>query len=339
MIKIDIHTHIIPRDLPRFAERFGYEGFLRLDHHKECSARLMRDDGTYLREIDDCHWDPVVRLRDCDQRSVDVQVLSTVPMMFSYWAKPRDALEVCRFINNHLAEVTSRHKKRFVGLATLPLQDPELACRELERSARELKLAGIQIGSHVNEWNLDDPSLLPVFELADRLGVAVFVHPWDPIGMREMRKYWLSWLVGMPAEVNRAVCSMIFGGVFEKFPDLRVAFAFGGGTFIPTLGIIDQGFRARPDLCAAQNPVSPSKYLGKFWVDSLLHDPGMLRLFLNVLGVNKICMGSDYPFPLGEAEPGYLIESLGELKAEEKELLLGQNALTWLGMREIDFVI
>ena len=180
-----------------------------------------------------------------------------MPVMFHYWAKGEDGLDTSRYLNDHIAEVVTQHPKRFIGLGTLPMQSPELATRELERCVKELGMAGVQIGSHVNQWNLSDAALFPVFQAAERLGAAVFVHPWDMMGGDRMAKYWLPWLVGMPAETSLAICSLIFGGVFERLPKLRVAFAHGGGAFPGTLGRIEHGHKARPDLCAVDNPRNP----------------------------------------------------------------------------------
>ncbi len=151
------------------------------------------------------------------------------------------------------------------------------------------------------------------------------------MGEAQMEKYWLPWLVGMPAETTRAICSMIFGGVFEKFPKLRVAFAHGGGSFPYTLGRIEHGFKVRPDLTAIDNPISPREYLGKFWVDSLVHDKQSLAYLLEVMGEDHICLGSDYPFPLGEHKPGRLIEKM-DLGKKTTRKLLHRNAETWLGI-------
>src|SRR5262249_34655516 len=187
------------------------------------------------------------------------------------------------------------------------------AIQEMERCVRVLGLAGVQIGSHVNDWNLDEPALFPVWQSAERLGAAVFVHPWDMLGRERMQKYWLPWLVGMPAESSLAICSLIFGGVLERLPRLRISFAHGGGAFPGTIGRIDCGFRVRPDLCAVDNPKGPREYLGRFYVDSLVHDAELLRHLIRVMGAERIALGSDYPFPLGEAEPGRLIESMDDL--------------------------
>ncbi len=330
-MKVDIHTHLLPAELPRFAERYGYGGFITLDHHAPCRARMLRDDGKFFREVESNCWDPVKRIEECDAHGVRVQVLSTVPVMFSYWAKPEHGLDISRFLNDHLASVVRAHPRRFVGLGTVPLQAPELAVRELERCVRELGLAGVQIGSHVNDWNLSDETLFPFFQAAAELGAAVFVHPWDMMGEARMQKYWLPWLVGMPAEVSLAICSVIFGGVLERLPNLRLAFAHGGGSFPGTLGRIEHGFEARPDLCAVDNKVPPRDYLGRFWVDSLVHDADTLRFILRLFGPQKVALGTDYPFPLGELQPGALIHSLPELEAPTRERLLWRNAFEWLG--------
>jgi aminocarboxymuconate-semialdehyde decarboxylase len=329
--RIDIHTHLLPRDLPDFKGRYGYGGFIRLEHHQACCARMLRDDGKFFREIESNCWDGPTRLRECDRDGVSAQVLSTVPVMFSYWAKPEDGYDLSRFLNDHLAGVVASRPGRFVGLATLPMQSPRHAVRELERSVRELGLAGAQIGSHVGEWNLSAPELFEVFEAAQALDAAIFVHPWDMMGESRMPRYWLPWLVGMPAEVSLAICSMIFGGVFERLPRLRVAFAHGGGAFAGTLGRIQHGFEARPDLCAIDNPVGPREYLGRFFVDSLVHDERTLKFVLETFGEDFVALGSDYPFPLGEAAPGRMIDGMKELGPAARDKLLCRNALRWLG--------
>ena len=336
-MKIDIHTHLLPAELPRFAERYGYGGFITLEHHAPCRARMLRDDGKFFREVESNCWDPAQRIKECDAAGVSVQVLSTVPVMFSYWAKPEHGLDLSRFLNDHLASVVRGNPRRFAGLGTVPLQDVKLAVRELERCVRELGLAGVQIGSHVNGTNLGDASLFPFFEAAAELGAAVFVHPWDMLGGARMEKYWLPWLVGMPAEVALAISTLLFSGTLERLPRLRLAFAHGGGAFPGTFGRIQHGFEVRPDLVAVDNPVPPRAYLGRFWVDSLVHDAETLRFIVQLFGQEKVALGSDYPFPLGEDRPGTLIESLAGLEPLTRERLLWRNALEWLGRSREEF--
>lgn len=334
MLRIDMHSHILPREWPNLHEKYGVAGFPCIVHHKD-HADIMRD-GKFFRRITANSWDAELRIAEYAQYDIQVQVISTVPVMFSYWAAPEHTLELAVFLNDHIAGICERFPNNYVGLATLPLQSPEMAIREMERCRKELDLPGIQIGSHVNAWNLNDANLFRIFEAASDLDVAVFVHPWNMMGSAEMPRYWLPWLVGMPAELSRAICSMIFGGVFEKLPELRVCFAHGGGAFPATVGRIEHGWRMRPDLVAMDNPVSPREYLGRFYVDSVVHDPHALRYLLEVVGDNRVALGTDYPFPLGEQKPGTVIETL-EAKLPLQERLFHGSALEWLGLEASRF--
>ena len=159
--------------------------------------------------------------------------------------------------------------------------------------------------------------------------MAVLVHPWNMMGEKSMSRYWLPWLVGMPAETSRALCSMIFGGIFERLPKLRVNFAHAGGSFLFTLGRIQHGFECRPDLVAIDNNVNPRNYLGKFWVDSITHDLPMLEYVVNMVGSKRVTFGSDYPFPLGDLEIGKFIES-SSLPKKTKEDIFANATLEWL---------
>jgi aminocarboxymuconate-semialdehyde decarboxylase len=259
-------------------------------------------------------------------------VLSTIPVLFNYWAKPADASETSRFFNDHIAETVNRQPNRFIGLGTIPLQDIDLAIKEMERCVHELKMPGLEVGSNVNGENLSDKKFFPFYKAAEKLGCALFIHPWEMMGEAQMKQYWLPWLVGMPAETARAICSIIFGGVLEEFPQLRIAFAHGGGSFPFTLGRIEHGFKVRPDLVAVDNAVNPRKYIGKFWVDSLVHDKKSMEFLIDTIGEDNICLGSDYPFPLGEPHPGKLIEKL-ELKKKTEKKLLSKNAENWLRIK------
>ena len=328
---IDIHTHILPKDLPDLEKKFGYGGWIRLDHNSNGTANMIKD-GEKFRVVKCNCWDPVARLDDCQESGVSLQVISTIPVMFSYWAQPKHTYLLSRLLNDDIASVVQNNPKRFVGLGTIPMQDEKLAVKELERCIQDLRFPGIQIGSNINGKNLSSQKFFPIFEAAADLGSCIFVHPWNIMGKNQMEKYWLPWLVGMPAETSRAICSMIFSGIFEKLPNLRVAFAHGGGAFPATIGRIQHGYDSRPDLCAIDNNVDPTDYLGKFWIDSLVHDFDMLEFLLKKVGNKKIALGSDYPFPLGEKMPGLLIKN-SNLSKTTKENLLYKNALDWLAIK------
>ncbi len=335
MLKIDIHTHILPKNIPNWKEKFGYGGFIKLEHHQPCCAKMLKDDGHFFREIEDNCWSAERRVEECDEFNVDVQVLSTVPVMFSYWAKPADGAELAKFLNDDIAETIDKYPKRFVGLATVPMQEVKLAITELER-AKKIGLVGVEIGTNVNQKNLSEPEFFDFFKACEELEMAIFVHPWEMMGQAEMSKYWLPWLVGMPAETSRAICSLIFSGVLEKLKNLRICFAHGGGSFPATIARIAHGYEVRPDLYP-DNKVNPREYLGKFWLDSLVHDEAMLEYLVNLIGADKIALGTDYPFPLGELEPGKLIET-SKFDRETKAKMLHGAALEWLNVEKGFFV-
>jgi aminocarboxymuconate-semialdehyde decarboxylase len=330
-MKIDIHTHIMPEKMPNWTEKFGYGEFIHLEH-RECDACMMKGDKVFRVVEPNCFKEDV-RRKDMEESGVSIQVLSTIPVLFNYWAKPLDGFQTSRFLNDHIAETVSKEPHHFIGLGTVPLQDVKLAIKEMERCVKELKMPGLEIGSNINGKNLSEKEFFPFYEAAEELGCALFIHPWEMMGETQMEKYWLPWLVGMPAETSRAICSMIFGGVFEQFPKLRVAFAHGGGSFPFTFGRIEHGFTVRPDLVAVDNPGNPSNYVHKFWVDSLVHDRKMLEHLVEFMGEDNVCLGSDYPFPLGEHKPGKLIEKMDFGKKITRKLLY-RNALDWLGLSE-----
>ena len=327
MLKIDMHSHILPQTMPNWTQKFGYGKFIHLEPNTDGSANMMQGGQFFRRIVENC-WDAPMRIEEYTQYNTQVQVVCTIPVMFSYWAKTADALELSRFLNDHIAELVELYPKNYIGLATIPMQDAEAAILELER-AKAIGHVGIQIGSNINDENLSEEKFFPIFEACERLGMAVMIHPWQMMGFDSMKKYWVPWLVGMPAETSRAACSLIFGGVLERLPNLRVCFSHAGGSFLPTLGRIEHGFKCRPDLVAIDNPHNPRTYLGKFWVDSITHDIDALEYILKMQGSKRVCLGSDYPFPLGDLEIGKFIED-SALSQQTKEDIFCNATLEWL---------
>ncbi len=335
MLKIDMHTHIIPKILPDWFKKFGYGDFIMLEHNEDKTADMMQG-GQFFRRIQENCWDADLRIEDYQKFDTHVQVVCTIPVMFSYWAKPSDGLEVAKYLNDHIAQLVNEYPKKYVGLATLPMQDSNLAIKELER-CKQIGLVGIQIGSNINDENLSEDKFFSIFEACAKLDMAVLIHPWQMMGFDSMKKYWLPWLVGMPAETSRAACSLVFGGVLERLPNLKVCFSHAGGSFLPTLGRIEHGFNCRPDLVAIDNNVNPRNYLGKFWVDCITHDIDALKYMLKLQGSKRICLGSDYPFPLGDLEIGKFITD-SDLNKVVIEDIFCNSTLEWLGLDKKLFI-
>lgn len=336
MLKIDIHTHVLPKNLGDLESKYGYKGFVSLIEKSSETIDIIKNNKVFRTISSNC-WDHRARIKECDKSGINIQVISTIPVMFSYWAYPKDTLDLSMFLNDHIATIVNEYPKRFIGLGTIPMQDARLAIKEMERCIRVLGLAGIQIGTNVNGMNLDDENIFPIFQAAESLGASIFIHPWDLLAPERMQKYWLSWLIGMPTEVCIAICSLIFGGVLERLPKLRVAFAHGCGSFPGLMGRINHGFNARPDLCAINNRYIPYKYIKSIYMDSLVHNASYFKFLIDNFGVDRIALGTDYPFPLGEKNPGEMIESL-ELNERYLERLFNGTALEWLALKKEYFI-
>ena len=322
-MRVDVHAHILPPQWPDLAERYGDPRWPSLDHVDGCSARIMVG-GELFREVTDQLYVIERRLADMERTGVDRQVLSTVPVMFSYWAKPAHTRELCRYLNEHLATVVASHPDRFSGLGTVPLNDPEMAVAELERCMLELGMVGVEIGTNVAGVDLDDPRFLPFFQRAAELGAIVLVHPWQVVGRDRLRRYYFLYTIAMPSETAFAVGALLFGGVLARAPGLRLVFAHGGGSVPFIIGRMEQGWRvwapAREHLA---DP--PSSLLASCWFDSIVWDEASLELLVRRVGAERVLLGSDYPFIMGEQRPGDLIER-SALSAHDKQLLLGANA-------------
>jgi aminocarboxymuconate-semialdehyde decarboxylase len=262
-------------------------------------------------------------LEGLDRRRLDAAAIGPSPGQFFYWADPDLGEQIAQLMNDGIAALAKDHGDRMVGLGTLPMQDAERAARELERGVAHLGLRGVEICTHINGRDLDDPRFAPVFAAAARLGAPIFLHPQNWGEMRRLRDYHLWNLVGFPTETAVAAARLIVGGVFERCPDLKIILAHGGGYFPYQIGRLDHGYRVRSEL-HARLPRRPSEYLGGIYCDSLTHNALALRFLVDRLGDDHVVIGTDYPFDMGDETPVETVRACG-LGREREARVLGGN--------------
>src|SRR5580658_3580974 len=332
---IDIHNHFFPDSWPDLAARYRTPNWPWIKHTESGQADIMVGD-RFFRHIYSACWDPDVRLQEMDRDGVDVQVMSATPVLFAYERPVEQALDCARLFNDAALELCSHGKGRLKSLCQVPLQDTDAACKELTRCMRAGHL-GVQIGNHVGEKNLDDPGIVTFLHHCADEGAAVLVHPWDMLAPERMPNYMMPWTVGMPAETQLGILAMIVSGAFDKLPEnLHICFAHGGGSFAFLLGRLENAWQHHP-VARGVCELPPSQYVKRFYVDSAVFDERALQFLVGTMGAERVMLGSDYPFPLGEHRVGTLIRS-SHLTASAKERLLGGNAEEFLGLRATSVV-
>ena len=370
MEKWDVHTHTTtsPDTFEALGKFAHYADFIRIKKHdtKPCCAVMVNSKGEMQRQIEDSAYDGAARVRDCDIHGVTMQVLSPTPMMIpDYVDNKSDAVDICRILNDDNAATVAKFPDRFTAIAALPMLFPDAAIAEMER-AKKRGMRGIEINSNINGLDLDAAQLFPVFEAAEKSGMAVFIHPWGGFmqpaeeklkARMNANRNWRPWLIGMGMETALAFDSMRSGKVHERLPKLRVLYAHGGGAFPALLGRLEHGAYCRPDLfkdVSQLNPFDTVKKCGVY-ADTLVHSPAMLKALIEILGIDRVAMGSDYPYPLGEIDPfdaetllnlygykcpypkakgiypGHAVEHLG-LDEKQTQRLLSGTAKEWLGV-------
>ena len=327
---IDIHNHFFPDSWPDLAARFGTRNWPWIKHTEPGKADIMVGDRFFRRIYSAC-WNPEVRLREMDRDGVDVQVISATPVLFAYERGVEHALDCAKLFNDAALELCSRAKGRLKSLCQVPLQDIDAACKELSRCMRAGHL-GVQIGNHVGSKNLDDAGIVTFLHHCADEGAAVLVHPWDMFGPDRMPKYMMAWTVGMPAETQLSVVALILSGALDRLPStLRICFAHGGGSFAFLLGRLENAWHRQP-IVRGESQHPPSHYLNRFYTDSAVFDQGALQFLVGTMGADRVMLGSDYPFPLGEERVGSLIRQ-SNLPQDAKTKLLGGNAARFLGLK------
>ena len=320
---IDIHSHFFPKTWVNLSEKFGGDDWPWLRHMDNGKAMLMKGSKEF-RPIYSACWDAQVRLEEMDRDGVDKQIISATPILFAYERPVEQALYCAQIFNDAALEICAKGNNRLFALAQVPLQDVDASCKEASR-AKETGHVGIQIGNHVGPKNMDDEGVLTFLEHCASENIPVFVHPWDMRASDRTKDYMMGWTVGMPAETQLSIVSMILGGGFDRVSDkLKICFAHGGGSFTFLLGRLENAWLHR-DIARGKSQHPPSFYLDRFYLDTAVFDPDSLALLIKKMGEDRLMFGTDYPFPLGEQEMGKLIKT-ADLSDVTKQKLLAGNA-------------
>ncbi|HZX04923.1 amidohydrolase family protein [Kribbella sp.] len=326
---VDVHTHLVPHGWPDLAAACGGDDWPWLRIDSERTAMIMVG-STEFRPIGPQAWDRDVRRADMDADGIDLQVVSPTPVFFSYDRPAKQAVKLAEIFND-LTLQTLAGDPRFVPFCQVPLQDPDLACAELER-ARAAGHVGVEIGNHVGDKDLDDAGIVAFLKHCAETGTPVLVHPWDMPGGPRLDRWMARWLTGMPAETHLSLLAMILGGAFDVLPpSLRICFAHGGGSFAFWLGRLENAWHRRGDLVRGRSQHHPAYYLDRILVDTVVFESAPLRLLVDTLGEDRVLVGSDYPYPLGERPVGEVVRKSGFLTAGQQHKLLTANALRYLG--------
>lgn len=325
---IDIHTHVVPFDLPAHRGGAVPAKWPQMAAMESCHHRNVVIDGKVFRTVTDECWDVDRRLDHMASTGIARQVLSPMPELFSYWLPAEDAAPLCAHVNDTIARMVEQVPDRFVGLGCLPLQDPDLSVRELTRLMASPHFRGVEIGTNVNGTVIGDPRFEPFFAAAEALGAAIFVHPLHPAGLDRLIGHpGLTQLVAFPGETALAVASLITGGVLERHPNLRIAISHGGGGFALTLPRLVFGWAQLAVSASGRGPLEQARSL---YYDSLVYDSTTLDHLITVFGRTQLCIGTDHPFVIQESDPLGRISALGD-DTELRDLLLYKNARRFLG--------
>lgn len=327
---IDIHSHFFPPVSQAEAAELDQASAPWLRRDSESAGMIMTGSKPF-RPVHSALWDAPRRIEEMDRAGVDLQIMCATPVMFGYRYPIAQALPWAQRMNDYAIALCQHDPRRLKALAQVPLQDIDAACREASR-AMQIGHIGVQIGNHLEAKDLDDEDMLVFLSHCANEGIPLLVHPWDMMGGEQrMKKWMLPWLVAMPAETQLGILSLILSGAFEKLPrSLKICFAHGGGSFAFLLGRVDNAWRER-DIIREDCPQLPSSYVDRFHVDSAVFDTRALEMLVDVMGEERVMLGSDYPYPLGEQQVGQLIRDC-RFPERTRTALLAANARRFFGI-------
>jgi len=327
---IDFHAHIIVPEVNDFIRRHSVDGGVGKQR------RVSKSSAAFQKRQERENWskntDPKVRLKDMDRMGIDIQVLTPNLHHYCYWAKPEDGLRISGIVNDHIAGIVNDHSDRFVGMGTIPLQDVAKATREMDRCINELDLKGVIVNSNVNQRELGETTFRRFWARAEKLGVTVYIHPAGFTHPERLQKYFLWNSVAQPLEETLAMSSLIYEGVLDAFPRLRICIAHGGGYLPYYTGRADRAYETRPETRKNIDKY-PSQYLRSFFYDTVVYNRDMLMFLLKKVGDNRIVLGTDYPAFLGEEDPVGFVNRARGISRETKEKILWRNAAKLLKIK------
>ncbi|MBM4276385.1 MAG: amidohydrolase [Deltaproteobacteria bacterium] len=331
-IAIDIHTHVEFADTAtilkkKYTEEESFSRFI-VPATGTRSAEINKGIASSLREP---LRDPQRKIRDMEERKVGFSILSSTPFAFFYEVEEGLAVELAQFQNNQLAEMVRSHPSSFAAIATLPLQVPGAAMRELDRAINKLGLRGIEIGSHVGKRELGDRAFWPIYEVLEKEGLPMFIHPHHVAGMDRLQNFYLTNLIGNPLDTTIAAAYLIFNGVLEKYPNLKVVLAHGGGQLPYIFGRLEHGYKVRPE-CKETLRHSPRQFLKYFYFDIITHSQEALRYLVSLVGSDHVLLGTDYPYDMGDHQPVETVSRLSDMTDSDRQKILRDNAVALFGL-------
>lgn len=314
-MRIDIHSHVIP---DRFVEQITRSpDALAARVEGEGDTRKVIHEQGYVYPLFPEFYDPMAKLESMDRKGIDISVISPAPPMFYYWASVEVALQAAQLVNDGVADMVAARPDRLRGMATVPMQHPDAAIAEMERVVREYGFKAIEIGTSIEGAQLSEQHFRPVLRRAQDLGLFVFAHPYYVGAKSGLEPYYLTNLIGNPLDTTVMVAHLMYSGVLDELPELKICLAHGGGFTPYQLGRLEHGYKVRSE-AHEYSRHSPRQLLRRFYFDSLVFEPQALRYLIDLVGADRVCIGTDAPFDMGDEHPDQTIASIPDLTEHEK---------------------
>lgn len=323
-MKIDMHTHVAPREAVKIAEKGGYWHGINFSRDKNEKLTTSHGDETMSLPWPVRMETPEERLKSMDDRKIDMHILSLSPLMHWHKLDRENSISYSQDVNDDISDYTEINKSRFKSFCFLPLQDTDASIYELERCVVSKGMVGAMVATNVNGMDWDSDKLYPILEAANELKCLIFFHPTRGRANSWLTNYHLRNLIGNPLETTVAMGNIIFSGIMDKLPNLNLCFAHGGGYIRQGIGRFNHGYNVREE---AKSNIShlPSDYLKSFYFDTITHSEEGLRNLINIVGDEQIFLGSDYPADMGEPYPVHFVENCSSITDSEKSKIFEEN--------------